>query len=57
MAAGIWNLLFGLAFVAGGVSGKWLIIGTHDPLITVGLGVVMGAWGVSQLYRSHKRSP
>ena len=55
MRAGIWNLLFGLAFMAGGLSGKIVLMGTQSSEAAVVVGGLMAAWGASQLYRSRKK--
>jgi hypothetical protein len=55
MGAGIWNLLFGVAFIVGGLSGRIALIGTQSPGAAVAVGAVMAAWGGWQLWRSRKR--
>jgi hypothetical protein len=55
MGAGIWNLLFGLVFMLGGLSGKIVLLGTQSSPAAAALGGVMMAWGASQLWRSRNK--
>lgn len=43
------NILFGIIFIVGGLSGKLALIGTNSPgaLAAVGAGMVL--WGVFQI--------
>jgi hypothetical protein len=52
MGAGIWNVIFGLAFMAGGLSGKLVLLGTQSSQAAAVVGGLMAAWGASQLYRA-----
>jgi len=63
MPAGIWNIVFGLAAVAAGLSGAFTIIGTQQlglsnemgRWLLVGLGGMLAAYGVYQVVRSRKQ--
>jgi hypothetical protein len=55
MKAGVWNLGFGLIAIAAGASGQFVIPGTSNPMILVGAGALLAAFGVFQLWRSRGR--
>jgi hypothetical protein len=55
MKAGVWNLGFGLIAVAAGLSGQFVIPGTTNPMILVGIGAALAALGVFQLWRNKGR--
>lgn len=52
MAAGIWNLLFGLAALAAGASGRFHFIGTNSPMLLMIVGGAIAAFGVYQIVRA-----
>lgn len=54
MAAGIWNLLFGLAALAAGASGRFHFIGTNSSTLLMVVGGAIAALGVYQLVRARK---
>ncbi len=54
MAAGIWNLLFGLAALAAGASGQFHFIGTNSSTLLMAVGGAIAAFGVYQLVRARK---
>lgn len=56
MRAGVWNLVFGLAAVAAGASGRFVLPFTHDPAILMGVGGLLAAFGVYQLIRDRGRT-
>lgn len=53
--AGVWNTGFGLLLVYGGVTGRFVLFGQFSPNITLVAGVLMTAWGLSQLWRDRPR--
>jgi hypothetical protein len=55
MKAGVWNLGFGLVAVAAGLSGQFVIPGTSNPMILVGVGALVAAFGVYQLWKNRGR--
>jgi hypothetical protein len=52
----MWNIIFGLIMLVGGLSGKLALIGTNSgtALAVVGGGLI--AWGIWQLY-SRRKAP
>lgn len=56
MGAGVWNLVFGVLFMAGGLSGKIVLLGTHSSEAAAVVGGLMMAWGASQLYRARNKN-
>jgi uncharacterized membrane protein YgaE (UPF0421/DUF939 family) len=54
VAAGIWNLLFGLAALAAGASGRFHFIGTNSSTLLMVVGGAIAALGVYQLVRARK---
>ncbi len=54
MSAGIWNLVFGLASIAAGASGRFYFIGTHSSTALLAVGGALAALGVYQIARSRK---
>ncbi len=51
MRAGVWNVVFGLAAVAAGASGRFALWGTNSPLLLVVIGGALAAFGGYQLWR------
>ena len=43
------NILFGIVFIIGGLSGQLALIGTNSPGALAAVGVGMVLWGVFQL--------
>jgi hypothetical protein len=54
VAAGIWNLLFGLAALAAGASGRFHVIGTNSPALLMIVGGAIAAFGVYQIVRAKR---
>lgn len=54
MGAGIWNIVMGLAAIAGGASGKVVFIGTNSGLLLIAVGVAFVVWGVVQIVRAKR---
>lgn len=46
------NILFGIIFVIGGLSGKLVLIGTGSSTALVVVGALMIGWGGFQMVRS-----
>ena len=58
MPAGIWNLVFGLAAVVAGLSGKFTLIGTSGStgqIALIAAGGLLAAYGLYQLVGSRKK--
>ncbi len=43
------NILFGIGFIIGGLTGKLALIGTNSSEALVGVGVLMLLWGLKQV--------
>jgi hypothetical protein len=56
MRAGVWNILFGLAAVAAGASGRFALLGTSSPALLMAAGGALAAFGAYQLLRDRGRS-
>lgn len=54
MAAGIWNLVFGLAALAAGASGQFHFIGTNSSTLLMIVGGAIAAFGAYQVVRAKK---
>ena len=55
MKAGVWNLGFGLIAIAAGASGQYALPGTSNPIYLVGVGALVAALGVYQLWKNRGR--
>jgi hypothetical protein len=51
----VWNIIIGLALVAGGLSGKLVLIGTRSGPALAAIGAVMAGFGVYQLIQQRKQ--
>jgi hypothetical protein len=51
----MWNIIIGIIFIAGGLSGRLALIGTQSgtALAVVGAGLVV--WGIVQLARGRQK--
>lgn len=47
----MWNIVIGLVFVVGGLSGKMALIGTNSAPALAVVGGVLIVWGIVQLKR------
>jgi len=45
----MWNIIFGIIFIIGGLSGKMALIGTRSSGALVVIGVILLIWGIVQL--------
>ncbi|MEZ5325122.1 MAG: hypothetical protein R3F19_08655 [Verrucomicrobiales bacterium] len=50
----MWNIIIGLVFVVGGLSGKMVLIGTNSSPALAVVGGLMLIWGIVQMVRSKK---
>lgn len=48
------NIIIGLVFVIGGLSGKLALRGLDSPGLLAALGAVMIVWGISQVVRRYR---
>jgi hypothetical protein len=48
----MFNIILGIVFIVGGLSGKLALIGTNSGPALAVLGVVLVVWGVVQLKKS-----
>jgi len=51
----VWNIVIGLVFVAGGLSGKLALRGTDSGPALAALGAVLAGYGVFQLIQQRKQ--
>ena len=51
----MWNLIIGIVFIIGGLSGGMALRGTQSGLALAGLGVILCIWGGVQLASSAKQ--
>ena len=53
----MWNIILGIVFIVGGLSGKLALIGTDSgpALAVVGAGLLI--WGIVQQLRARKAQP
>lgn len=50
----MWNIVIGIAFIIGGLSGKLALRGTESGPALAVLGGVLLIWGIVQVVRSRK---
>jgi hypothetical protein len=50
----MWNIVIGLVFIIGGLSGKLALIGTNSGEALAALGAGLLVWGVVQTVRAKK---
>ena len=48
----MWNILIGIVFVIGGLSGKLVIRGTESTAAAVAVGAALIVWGIVQMVRA-----
>jgi hypothetical protein len=53
--SGFINIIIGIAFVAGGLSGKFALFGTNSPEALAAVGLIPIAMGIYQLVQKSKR--
>lgn len=49
--AGVWNIIIGIVFIIGGLSGQLALIGTNSGLALAGVGAVILVMGIVQAVR------
>ncbi len=49
----MWNIVFGVIAIVGGLSGKLALLGTNSPKALVGVGVVFVGIGIYQLAKKN----
>jgi hypothetical protein len=47
----MWNIIIGIIFIIGGLSGKIVLIGTDSSMALVGVGAALVVWGIVQVVR------
>ncbi|MCY3023425.1 MAG: hypothetical protein NTW87_30970 [Planctomycetota bacterium] len=45
----MWNIVIGVIFIIGGLSGRVALLGTRSPGALVVVGVILVLWGLSQV--------
>lgn len=50
----MWNIIFGVVFVIGGLSGQLALIGTNSSGALVVVGLLMAGYGVYQVTRKNE---
>jgi predicted phage tail protein len=50
----MFNIIIGLVFVIGGLSGKLALRGFNSPELLAAIGAVMIVWGITQVVRRHR---
>ena len=47
----MWNIVLGLVFIVGGLSGKLALLGTGSPIALAVVGLAMMGYGIYQVSR------
>lgn len=50
----MWNIILGILFIVGGLSGKMALIGTQSSGALVVVGALLLAWGLFQKFRQRQ---
>ena len=50
----MWNIIIGIIFIAGGLSGKLALRGTQSGPLLAAIGAGLVIWGIVQLTRGRK---
>ena len=53
--SGYINIIIGVLFVAGGLSGRFALFGTDSPELLAAVGLIPISMGAFQLYKQYKR--
>jgi hypothetical protein len=48
------NIILGIIFIIGGLSGELVFIGTNSGLLLAGVGVLLVIWGAYRLYQKRQ---
>jgi len=51
----MWNIIIGIAFIVGGLSGKLALRGTESGHALAAVGGLLAIWGVVQVVRGRKK--
>ena len=51
----MWNIIIGLVFIGGGLSGQLALRGTNSGPALAGLGAILVIWGIVQVVRSRNQ--
>jgi hypothetical protein len=51
----MWNIVIGIIFIVGGLSGKLALLGTNSPVALTIVGVGLLVWGIIQVARGRKQ--
>lgn len=49
------NIIMGLVFLIGGLSGKLALRGVNSPELLAAIGAVLIVWGITQVRRKYRR--
>lgn len=52
----MWNIIIGIAFIAGGLSGQLVLIGTDSGVALAVVGAGMLVWGIVQTVNKKRES-
>ncbi len=52
----MWNIIIGLIFLVGGLSGKLALFGTNSSTALAVVGAVLIVWGIIQMVRGSSSS-
>ena len=47
----MWNIIIGLVFILGGLTGRLALIGTNNGTALAAVGALMLIWGIVQIVR------
>ena len=50
----MWNILIGIVFIIGGLSGRMALIGTNSGLALTAIGAGLVVWGLVQVSRRNE---
>ncbi|MDA0814312.1 MAG: hypothetical protein O3C21_18215 [Verrucomicrobia bacterium] len=51
----MWNIIIGLVFIVGGLSGRLALIGTNNGPALAAVGGLMLIWGIVQMVRGQRK--
>lgn len=50
----MWNIIIGIGFIIGGLTGKLALFGTNSPTALAVLGGILLVWGIVQVSRGRR---
>ncbi|MCB1229213.1 MAG: hypothetical protein KDN19_03040 [Verrucomicrobiae bacterium] len=50
----MWNIIFGIVFIIGGLSGKLALLGTNSGNLLALVGAGLLVWGIVQVIRARR---